>query len=258
MKFTIQSATRRNDMTKGKPNEDFHFYDKEQGLILLLDGISRPAGEYPVSEEDSVVCRLNRLFADCFSRFFLQEFSALPPVDRLKKSLIRANREIASLTQEKSLEEWGFYPGTVGIAAFLQNDRLYFAYAGDCVGVLIRQDSALFFGREDAISFSEKEIPERIRRYAVFCNRSETPFGFGTFNGDPRLENMVRGSFLDLQREDTLLFSTDGAQKYLQFESTKKLARLTPEEIITASLALDRAPFAKYQDDKTVIRVKIL
>ena len=73
-------------------------------------------------------------------------------------------------------------------------------------------------------------------------------------------------SSLKLELGDVLVLASDGLNEYLTMEKTSKLREMKPEEIIKSSEELvslscgieysyDKPPFARYADDKTIIKV---
>ena len=247
-------ATQKNTRGLGKPNEDFYLVEESLPFFLVLDGVSRPSEEYPVTEEESIVCRLNRLLGKEILRT-LKASPEKPPRERLTEALKAGNRALPTLWEGKTKEEWGFYPAAVGIAALVENRRFCFAYAGDCMGVLLRENCAIYFGEQKSVRYAELKIPSRIPRYESLCNRPRDPFAHGAFNGEEALGEMIRYGSFPLEEKDVILLSTDGAGRFLQWASPERLASLTPREILKESEALDEAPFAKYGDDKTILRL---
>jgi len=255
MNFFWSVATEKNSLGVGKPNEDFYFADEKNSFFLLLDGVSRPKEEYPVSSEESVICRLNELFCQETHRALLASEEKDPSL-RLKEALQGGNRALSRLGKGKTREEWHFLPAAVGIAAQVVKDRFHFAYVGDCLGVLLREDAAVYFGEQKSVRYAELQIPPRPQRYACLCNRPENPLSHGAFNGEESLDKMIRCGSFSLENRDVILLSTDGAGRLLQWASPEHLRALTPQEVISESKALDQAPFAKYADDKTVLRLE--
>ena len=177
--------------------------------------------------------------------------------ERLRDAFLNGNEAVFQLRKDKSPEEWGFYPGMVGIGILLLENRMYFAYVGDCIGILLKENAAFFFGEEQSVKFAAKAIPDRIARYKVYCNKKETLFSFGTVNGDPELKDMIHTGFTEIFPGDQILLSTDGAGHYVKFQDPKLLRKMTPEEIIRDSSLCDIPPFARYADDKTVLKIEI-
>ena len=252
--YSVSVITEKNDRGIGKPNEDAFLIQEEENCFLILDGVSRRNEEYPITEEASPVIRAARCFTNTFAQAIKSDCSSQK---RLTHALTQANAALRPLREEKSKEEWGFYPGLVGLAVLLVHDHLYFSYVGDCIGLLLRDQRGIFFGEDPSVRRAEKEIPNRILRYERFCNRPSEAFSFGIFNGDDTLPAMIRSGSLPLEQGDQILLSTDGLANFLHFTPPPLLRTLSLEDILLQSEPLDHPPFASYRDDKTLIRITV-
>ncbi len=245
-----------------KPNEDFFDMDVENNVFIILDGVTRPHSEYEKRPFESDACVVNEIFSEkvlSYINVYLEKFGMPEGAENicllLKKAVLFANESINSFRKVKSLEEWGFYPSTLGIVAMFVENRLYYASLGDGIGVLLRNNSKIIFGREHAIEAVDTLGVTKRERYEKYCNHPENPLFYSVFNGDEGIEAGLEVSFIDISKGDVVLLATDGMGRYVRFEKGDVLKSQSAREMIEASSKYDVPPYAGYADDKTIIKV---
>lgn len=258
MNYTIDSATRVNDRGICKPNEDIIFTDINRGLFVILDGITRPHEEYDGTDK-SAACDINRIFIDsvqsnasCIDKVISDDELE----QALKRMALMANASIIPYRCTKTLKQWQYYPGTVGIIAALRKDRLCCIWAGDCIGLHLHMNNKMIIAnqqtlRSSRLGYSKKQL------YAKVCNHPENEFAYGIFNGDPEVEELLECSWTSLNVGDTVLLSTDGLATYLQNETVSGIRSASVSSMLDCSLQYDLPPFGKYSDDKAIIRIDV-
>ncbi len=255
IRIKIDFATTPHTRELDKPNEDRLVCDEERGIFIVLDGVTRVHKEYENDPFESAARDVGDIFIKEVYAYICEHISDPEPKEILMCAVDRANSLIRDYRSKKSKEEWGFYPSTLGIISILRDGRLYYLCVGDSIGVLLREDSKILFGREfvleavDLLDVSKKE------RYDLYCNHPDNHLSYTVFNGDEVVMRGVQYSFIDLYEGDTLFLATDGIGSYLKYEKSADLKEQSAEEIISRSGEYDRPPYANYADDKTLIKI---
>lgn len=251
----IESGLRINSRGLGKPNEDLILIDREQGIFFLLDGITRVHQEYRDHPGHSAAGDVGRIFSEAAHAFLLKH-PHMPPAQLLREAAIAGNNALLPYRRQKSLEEWQFYPGTLGILAILREDTLHFVYNGDCLGMRIRNGETHYFGRQQQTKQLEEMKISKADRYNIYCNHPEHPLGYGIFNGDPQMAELLDSGCLELCSGDTILLCSDGIGDYMQHTDPAILIGQTPEQMLDASTLYDAPPYATYADDKAILKLQ--
>lgn len=250
------SATASHNRTLPKPNEDRIFIDQSQGLFILLDGITRVHDEYFDAPYKSAACEINEIFIHGICDYFDQYADAEQDIESLLREAVRyGNSQIAHYRSQKALEDWGFYPGTVGIVAYIHNNQLHYIYAGDCIGILLRNNAKICFGEQYAVAACDFLNPSKQERYSKYCNHPENTWSYTIFNGDDIVADWCEYAYIDLHKEDVILLASDGIRSYVRFEKPNVLKELSVEAMLDASEIYDVSPFAPYADDKAIIKI---
>lgn len=254
--YQASSATRINGRGLGKPNEDFLLIDQEHHIFILLDGITRVHQEYEDHPGASASCDVNEIFSRTVHQYLISHITDPNPDSVIKEAAIAGNKALIPYRSTRSLDEWKFYPGTLGIITILRNNQLHFLFTGDCLGTLIRNNSKLHFAQQSRAEALELMKVSKSDRYGIYCNHPEHPFGYGIFNGDPTAELLFEQASMEIRPGDTLILCTDGISRYMRYIRTETLISLSPEEMMDASCQLDAPPFAAYADDKAIIKLQ--
>lgn len=253
--YQVISAMRINDRGLGKPNEDFVLIDRENQIFILLDGITRVHQEYTDAPGKSAALDVSQLFAETAHAYIIAHLDEGTTDQLLHDAAVAGNKALLPYRSHRPLEQWQFYPGTLGILAMIRDGRLYFLYVGDCLGTLIRQGAKLHFAQQAQNEALEKMKISKADRYNIYCNHPEHPLGYGIFNGDESAEALFQQSSLELLPGDTLILCTDGLRDYIRCTRSRVLTGQTAEQMIASSAPFDAPPFASYADDKAVIKL---
>lgn len=255
VKFRIECASAPHQREINKPNEDRLFIDEENGIFILLDGVTRIHKEYDEHPFESAALDLGNIFIEEAYPFIKNNLGHSNPERFLRDAVKVANAKIKEYRKRKSLTEWGFYPSTLGIIGIVCDGCLHYVSSGDCIGVLIRKNAKILFGREWTLEAVDKLNVSKKERYERYCNHPENHLSYTVFNGDEEVMAGLQYSFIDLHEGDTLLLASDGLGDYIKFEKNADLLRQTPAEIIALSSKYDLPPYAEYADDKTIIKL---
>jgi serine/threonine protein phosphatase PrpC len=172
-------------------------------------------------------------------------------------AVTESNNKAAEFNSGKSVKKLSFYPGTVGIAAVIRNGILYYAYIGDCIGILFRDVQRIKFSEQQTEHVNYLKHVSKNELYETICNNPENRFGYGIINGDKRSAHFIKVSHLALEKDDIIFLASDGLSKYLLFEKADNILSSSMENILNSSEVYDIPPYAKYSDDKTFIKISV-
>ena len=255
LSYFAESGTRINERGLGKPNEDLLLVDRENHIFVLLDGITRVHKEYTDLPGKSAALDVGEIFLRTAYDYLLANLQE-PDADLLlRQAALQGNAAIVPYRQQKPLEQWQFYPGTLGILAILRDNKLHYTYLGDSLGVHIRGNTIALFGRQEQLDTIAQMHATKKEMYGRYCNHPESPLGYGIFNGDASMAALLDQGVLQIAPGDTVILCTDGLAPYLCNTDVGALQTLTTEEMLDASVAYDVPPYASYADDKTIIKL---
>ena len=255
--FSAETITRANERDIQKPNEDAIISDVENQIFILLDGITRPHNEYLNPSQKSAALEASETFAKNTYEYILTNSGKSNKEELLRDAARHANAQIKKLRDKKSLEEWGFYPATLGIIAMIDNGILHYLAVGDCSGVLLRGSSRMIFGKEFSLDGVDLLAPTKAERYQEYCNRKPSFLSYTVYNGDEWAPTDAEYSYFHVEKGDVILFVTDGAGDLVKYEKQSTLKSSSLDDLLVISEKYDIPPFANYADDKSIIRIRI-
>ena len=243
LKYTYETFTLRNTRAVDKPNEDLVIFNRENGIGLLLDGVSRDKenGIYP---NPSPALIASQLFSDTVISEIMS--NAQLGIEGIQSAILAGNKRLQLYNRELGHR---FPAGTVGIVFTIENNRLHYGYIGDCYAGIIRNGMMRVFTEcqtrmvaEYHGRFSSDEI-----RFEI-CNHISHPCGYGVWDGNCNAMDFVNYGTINLDQGDILLIYTDGLEKEISGKNTLELAS-TPLDILAAT----ESDYNK--DDRTCIRL---
>ena len=257
MKFSVETISCINEREIQKPNEDVIIADADRGIFILLDGVTRPHEEYRTCPGTSAARDASEIFAREAYAYLKEHAHTADKECLLRDAAAYANKHLLSLRSEKSLDEWGFYPATLGVIVLIADGVLHYLTAGDCMGVLLRGSSRILFGKEFSLEGVDLLRPSKAERYEKYCNQHPDFLAYTVFNGDENVPATAEYSFLRLEKGDTFLFVTDGVGEMAKLEKQTVLKTADLEDLLVLSAKYDTEPFGKYADDKSIIRIRV-
>ena len=257
MQFRYDTDTQINNRDFGKPNEDLILLDQEHQIFFILDGITRVHQEYADRPGYSAALEAGQLFSAAAHEYILHNFH-LPAEQLLRQAAAAGNSALRPFRQQRTLEQWQFYPGTLGILAMIRHGVFHYVYNGDCLGTLLRHGEKIHFGRQEQTKTLEELRISKADRYALYCNHAENSLGYGIFNGDDAMSSLLDHGKLPLQPGDVILLCTDGIGEFIQHADSRALVEQTPQQMLEDSVVYDVPPYAAYADDKTILRIDVL
>lgn len=251
----MEAMSIQNNKGINKPNEDFILYDEAIGCAILLDGVSRDKenGVYP---NPSPALEVSELFANSY----LKKARALANrgtevTETLIKSIIKEiNEEI--LLYNQALNH-SFPAGTVGIVMHILNDRVLYAYIGDCNGGIISNGIFETFTQKqtELVAKNKKSLTTKEIRYEI-CNNIQHPYGYGVIDGNSGALDFVVSGEISVKYGDIILLYTDGAEPAMEEHCLEDWMTKNIEALIgTKSIATGAE--RPNSDDQSLIRIFI-
>jgi len=248
MKQTGEYVSINNTKKTEKPNEDFCICDNENGIYIVLDGVSRDNidGKYP---NPSPAVQVTEIFAKSAHKFIsdalkhnVENYIAL-----IKDSMLFGNKCIADFN---SMGIYSFAPGTVGIVMIVRDTVAYYGFIGDCTCKVVRSDSSTIFTRrqtENVHKYKSLYTADEIRNH--ICNNIDHPAGYGVLNGASGASDFIElGQFTILEGEKIMLY-TDGFEEVIDSRSPNQLYELSLLEAKELSMPTGD----EYIDDRTLL-----
>ena len=255
IRYKTEHATVPHQRKLTKPNEDRLVVDEERGIFIVLDGVTRVHKEYEQTPYKSAAGKVGDIFIDEAYSYICEHISDDNPEEIMREAVRLANSKIKEYRASKSRADWEFYPSTLGIISILRDNILHYLCIGDCIGVLIRKNSRMLFGREFVLEAVDLHNVSKKNRYDIYCNHPENHLSYTVYNGDDVVMDGLEYSFIDIHEGDVVFLASDGIGAYLKYEKLSMLKNQTPSEIIEASGKYDALPYAEYADDKTLIKL---
>lgn len=257
MKYKSEAVTIQNGKGINKPNEDYYLNDDDRGIYILVDGVSRDkiGGIYP---NPSPAFHVSRLFTETVYAFLADRLTegGLPDgslsedgqrISELLPCAVKKGNDAVRAYNSQTRWENDFLPGTVGIAAVVKHGRLYYAYIGDCIGLVVNGGKHLFTScQTEKIAAHKKEFTAFEIRNRI-CNNTQHPYSYGVWNGDPRAMDFLRCGEIELDPEDRILLCSDGFSDVMERFAGEELYQMEMEQLTAASSS---------QDDRTMIRIE--
>ena len=248
MEYRVDFATQQNRKDFDKPNEDFIFVDENNGIFIVLDGVTRDKIDdlYP---QPSPSYEVSKIFADKAYAYIIDNFSKnIDTLTIIKNAFAEGNAEIKRFNRSYTGD---FLPGTVGIIAIIKENKLYYGYIGDCLGVLLNEQA-----RKEFTTCQTKLIHEHIKYFTAFeirnyiCNHHNHPYSYGVLDGRESAIDFVVTEMMALDKYKELVLATDGVEDTVRQMPINELLFSNAQDLVTDKI------YNKSTDDKTVIIVR--
>ena len=243
--------------------EDYALVNNDIHLFIIADGVSRNNMEY--ANKKYLAKEVAELFSNSVLNYFNDNYKNIGRNHKdIKKiifdSLLFADAKIKEFNEKNkenilSCEK----PGCCFVVGLIYNNKLYFAGAGDSTIFLIRNKQVIkLFSEQTDYAFKVLKIESnRDLLIKQYVNNKENDFGYGLANGELN-KDLIQYSVIELNFDDVLLFTSDGASKYIEYaRPVNSLITLPLEELINRSNEFDKNYMSNIIDDKSIIRVKI-
>lgn len=248
MKLIAEFRTEKNTKFSDKPNEDRLLVDCENGIFIIVDGVSRDLenGLYP---NPSPSLQVSKIFIKHAYNYLTSNLKKTNDyLQLINKAFLVGNEAIHDFNQSYAGD---FLPGTVGIIVIIKDNNVYYGYIGDCFGALITGGNKKIFTR-----CQTKMIHAHMKEYSAFqirneiCNHLRHPYAYGVLDGRKgALDFIVTGNFI-LHENDRLLLFTDGLAEIVDELDNNQLLQMSADKIFNYKND-------KNTDDKTLIIVRL-
>lgn len=248
----VQSATKRNTKAPDKPNEDCFLCDSSNGIFMILDGVTRDrvVGKYP---NPSPAVEVSKIFLKRAYDYILKNCSEENDYEKvIKNAFIEGNAIIDKFNHSGLENVEKFLPGTVGIIAIIKEDRLFYGYIGDCIGVLVNKQ-----GKTEFTTCQTKLVHEHNKEFTAneirneICNNIKHPYSYGVLDGRKGAIDFVVTGKVNIGNYERLILLTDGLEEIIKQVPNEELIEASANELITNRVCDGST------DDKTVIVVRI-
>lgn len=249
MKVTYD--TMKNTKQLDKPNEDCVLCDLERKIFILLDGVSRDNENEEYPNPSPAVDVVEILKKEIYMNLCHQNKEKKNILNEIFRAIEKANNKVKMYNEKEKLS---FAAGAVGMIGVIYEEKLYYAYIGDCFGRLICKDVVTFFSecQTELISQHKKEYTSfEIRK--LICNNAQHPYAYGVLNGDKRALEFVRLGKIDLTNVCHIILSSDGMESFLSQCSVEVLKEKKANELIKAAILYNNTK----QDDRTIIKIEL-
>ena len=244
----ISCGSIKNTKQKDKPNEDCVFCDRDKGVFILLDGVSRDnvEGKYPIP---SPAVEAVQLLKESIYRSLLH--SGGEPEDRLWEAIEAANKEV---NQYNQIHNFDFAAGAVGIIALISNNWFYYAYIGDCSGRVITGQEVKVFTTcqtSNISKYKQEYTTYEIRN--IICNDIKHPCGYGVLNGGEGAMDFIQTGRINIGSVDQIILSSDGMEDYLLQRPANVIQEKDARGLLDDAMKFNN----KLQDDRSIIKIEV-
>ena len=228
-----------------KPNEDYYLCDDNEGIYIIVDGVSRDKinGIYPNPSPSEDV---SKIFVESVYKYFLQSLYKKDKKLLLYEMINYGNEEIKKYNDKIKWEN-NFIPGTVGIIVIMEYDKMHYAYIGDCVGSIINKNKEIFTKCQTKKIIQNKEKFSSMEIRNEICNNKNHPYSYGVLNGDKRALNFVEYGVVKIFEKDKIFLCSDGFSDVIYDIPATSIYSMNMDEIEACS---------KDKDDKTLIIIE--
>lgn len=236
--------TKKNTKYKDKPNEDYIVISEK--LFIVLDGVSRSLenGSYPNPSPSKHVAEL----VGEYIKEYIQNNNSKNKEELIYNAILNANQKVH---EYNVILNHKHKAGCVGVILLFDNDNIYYAYIGDCIGLALNEKKYIFTEKQTkqisqhGQEFTTEEIRNNI------CNNINHPYSYGVLDGNQCAMNFVKTGKLN-NNIKAIIISSDGMAKYLFKENIDKLLTLSAKEMID-----DPSEYNHSDDDKSIIKITI-
>jgi len=238
--------TERNTKFSDKPNEDVFLFDDENGIYIVLDGVSRDKkdGIYPNPSPSALLSKriLESIHNSIKDEIITNELTNY-------NALVKANLIAATFNKENEACLGEFLAGTVGVIGVIHDKKLYYAYIGDCIGCIINDKHTHTFTEMQTAQITKHKGEFTVKEIRnVICNNKGHPCGYGVINGQEGAKDFIKTGVMQL--DDAVIFlSSDGCESLFVKATRQDLLNLSSKDLINLYTDNDNA------DDRTLIKI---
>ncbi len=270
-KVTAECGAKANsrDGISYRPQEDFFVCDKNNGIYVVADGITRQEG---YTDEKSSASQYTKTFCENLHGAIVSNMkeNVADPYIMLNRSFSEAvNMTKNALEQDKNYakvcesaktlaKEKGVYfenPGCVFVVGVVYNGTLYYGHVGDCAILMYRKGQVLALTESQTeYAFKVANVEgDRALLYDKYVNKPSNEHGYGVVNGDAGVYAFFKVSSIELLDGDNVFLASDGISEFLRRNALSVQGMKTVDEIFEKQNAERDGAF----DDRTLIRINV-
>ncbi|OGZ78847.1 MAG: hypothetical protein A2528_00385 [Candidatus Staskawiczbacteria bacterium RIFOXYD2_FULL_37_9] len=250
-----------------KPNEDFYLFSKKFPIFAVADGVTQSHfknGKYafPNGAKESA-----EIFCKSAVKFLEKNLD-------LEKAFNFANGKIKELNIKYGIDEKLNYVeydwlDTVGVVGYILKNKLFYGYTGDCGLIIFDKNNKKKFQTKDMVAPALKKFKGMYKDWenlskekrALIIHRdfrnNPNKKGYGSFSGEEGVKNYYKFGNIKLNKNDLVIFYTDGFFELLKDKGFVKILREGDKKKLN-SVVLQKAEEndQKFGADRTFISVK--
>ena len=260
-----------------KPNEDFYLTSKKFPIFIVADGVTQSHfddGTYAfpngAKEAAEIFCYKT---LDILERELNNDLSEKDIRKVFVKAFDAANGEIKKLNIKYGIDkkmnyvEYDWFD-TVAVAGLIVKDKLFYGYVGDCGLIIFNEANNKQFKTKDMVApavrnfteIYEKNgiLPLKERTLVIHKNFRNNPDkkGYGSFSGEEGVKNYYKFGTEKLNKNDLVVFYTDGFVGYLKDRNfIKAIRQENKKELNKCVSAKTKQNPKKYGTDRTLVSI---
>ncbi len=266
----IQIDLRNLDQRK-RESEDASYLDREKKILVAADGITRgPFSENEQYPYPSPAAQVAKKFVETFGTFLSQQNKVTR--QDLIAATYKASLEVKKINQQLGLWANNDYlqndlASTVFSACIQRDDKMLYAFMGDCGVAKLASDGSLLWSSPDEVTplrplFPKTEEVGTIERHLQvrrdFRNNPDADHAtFGVISGEEEAMSYLRTGIIPVNSGEIMIAFSDGITEFLHKSSEfRKLLASGSQQKIKAFLEEHSHP-KKHGDDKTLVLHRI-
>lgn len=278
MKVASFAKTEKSDNQEAKrPNEDCYKRDDNNGIYIVVDGVTRPASEYGEQDEFGVYTssakRLSHKLCKRIHANLVENAEKLSGLERIKEAVAKIYDEPdifekrANGDKAANLPDDYFDPSAVGIIATVENNKLYYLSMGDCAGEKLRRRERvverIYFGRQNSVEANNRKKLTKREKFEQACNKRDAQYRYAIFNGDKAAMDLAEVGEVPLSPGDVIFLYSDGIDPYFRYANGEDILKKNDDNENIDTLFEDSKRylgdcFKSTPDDKTAIMIKCI
>ena len=254
-----------------KPNEDCFLISKTLPVFAVADGVTQShflSGEYayPMGAKAAA-----EIFCDTAVKSLENNYQEKDKKNIIKNAFDLINEKIKQLNISEGIAkkmnyiEYDLFD-TVGAAGFLNGNKLYFGYAGDCGLAIFSKSNKKKFQTKDMVAPAVKRfrslykdwenmpLPEKTLIMHRDFRNNPNKKGYGSFSGEDGAEKYYKFGNKKLNKGDIVVFYSDGFLELLKNKEFIEILRKQNKNILDEFIIKKaKENPKKYGDDRTFV-----
>lgn len=250
-----------------KPNEDFFLISETRPIFAVADGVTQshfPDGTYAFADGA-------RQAAEIFCKETVKSLEAGLSMTR---AFDEANQKIKELNLQEEMDkklnyvEYDWFD-TVGVAAIIENNKLFYGFVGDCGLAIFDKNNINKFQTKDMVAPAVARFAKQFEKHGRIEPRERTTIihrdfrnnpnkkGYGSFSGEEGVKNYYKFGSKKLKTGDIAVLFSDGMFWFLKDKDFLQILRGQNKQKLDefiAKKATDNPE--RYGSDRTFIAIE--